>query len=357
MICRLTREKLFGILFEGLPIGCFLVNKKFEIIAFNKSAETLTGWKKEEVMGKPCSEVINSNLCHQFCPLKEGAHTKKKFIAREEIIKDRFGEEIPVCYSSSAVFDENGNFEAGIEIFRERGGDERLQTLRNHIISIFAHDIKTPCSVTGALINRILSGKAGPITDQQREYLEFIIKENKQVELLINNLLELLHIERGGSPAEKSPTDIHCFIKDMVGEMRPKAEANGINIAYDIDKRINRPVLIDKIQMKRVLQNLIDNAIKYSRKGGTIHVKAEIQNNWLILKVRDEGIGIPKDDLPHIFEYFFRAKNSPKKAEGTGLGLASARAIVESSGGRIWAKSKEGVGTTFFIRLPIELDS
>ena len=352
-----ARRRLFEILFKGLPVGCFLVNKELEIIAFNKAAETLTGWKEKEVIGRPCSQVLKSSLCQEFCPIRESAQTKRSFIAREAVIRDRFGQEIPICFSSSTVFDQQGDFEAGVEVFRDRSGDERLQTLRNRIISIFAHDIKTPCSVTGALVNRILEGKAGPVTEKQREYLEVILKENRQVELLINNLLELLHIERGAHPPRKTPVDVNEFFKELVREMMPKAEANQVRIVFDIDKRLNMPVMLDRMQIKRVMQNLIDNAIKYSRKGGLVKIKARVQENWLMLKVEDQGIGIPKDDLPHIFEYFYRARNSRQKAEGTGLGLASARAIVEANGGRIWAKSKEDMGTTFFIRLPLEQGS
>ncbi len=356
MIARPSRRKLFDILFEGLPIGCFIVNKELEIVAFNHTAQELTGWEKKEAVGKRCSKIINSSLCQQFCPIKEGARNQKSFIAREAIIKNRFGEQIPICFSSSVVFDKLGKMEAGIELFRDRGGDERFQTLRNRIISIFAHDIKTPVSVTAGLAQRILSGKAGLITEKQREYLEFILKENQQVELLINNLLELLNIESGRLRPEPTAIDLRSFIKEVVDELRPKARERNIEIQYEIDSNIKEPLILDGLQLKRVFVNLVDNAIKYSYKGSYVKIKAELQNNWLIIKVSDQGIGIPKDDLPHIFEYFYRAKNSISKAGGTGLGLASARAIIEANGGRIWAKSKEGAGTTFFIRLPYRPD-
>ena len=356
MISRPSRRRLFSILFEGLPIGCFIVDKDLKIVAFNKAAQELTGWEREEALGKTCSEIINSSLCQHFCPIREGARHKKSFIARETVIKNRFGEQIPICFSSSVVFDKLGDIEAGIELFRDRGGDERLQTLRNHIISIFAHDIKTPVSVTAGLVQRILSGKAGPVTEKQREYLEFILKENQQVELLITNLLELLNIESGRMRRETTPTDLRSFIKEVVDELRPKAEERNIEIIYHIDKAVKEPLILDRVQLKRVVMNLVDNAIKYSHKGGQVKVKADVEKGWLIIRVSDQGIGIPKDDLPHIFEYFYRAKNSISKAGGTGLGLASARAIVEANGGRIWAKSKEGIGTTFFIRLPYKPD-
>ena len=356
MVTLPSRRKLFEILFEGMPTGCFLVDKNLEIIAFNRAAERLTGWKREEVIGKPCSQVMRSSLCGQFCPLKDDSAKKKEYIAREATIKNKFGEEIPICFSSSKVFDPSGRLEVGIEIFRDRADDERLQTLRNHIISIFAHDIKTPVSVTAGLINRILAGKAGPITDKQREYLEFILKENMQVELLINNLLELLSIESGRRQVEKIATDLHSFLKEAIEEIGPKAQANDIKITLHIDSAIKRPVYLDQIQIKRVITNLLDNAIKYSPRGSTVELRAELKDGWLIFSVKDQGIGIPREELPHIFEYFFRASNSKEKAEGTGLGLASARAIVESHGGRIWAKSQEGVGTTFFVRLPYEPD-
>ncbi len=353
---RLSRRKLFDILFEGLPIGCFIVDKDLEIIAFNESAERITGWNRDEVVGKPCSKVMRSNLCQQFCPLLEGAALKKTYIAREAKIKNRFGEEIPICFSSSTVFDEAGKFEAGIEIFRDRGADQRLQTLRNHIISVFAHDIKTPISVNGAIIQRILAGKAGPVTEKQRDYLKFLLKESKQIELLINNLLELLNMESGRNPAKKVATDIASFIKETVEEMKPKARQHDIKLGFHVDKKIKMPVMLDPVQIKRVISNLVDNAIKYSNRGGFVEVTAELQHSWIVIKVTDCGIGIPEEDLPHIFEYFYRAKNSISKAGGTGLGLSSARAIVESSGGHIWVKSKVGEGTTFFIRLPYEPD-
>ncbi len=356
MVTLPSRRRLFEILFEGMPTGCFLVDKNLEIIAFNKAAERLTGWKRDEVIGKPCRQVMHSNLCGQFCPLKEDSSVKKAYIAREATIKNKFGEEIPICFSSSKVFDSTGHFEVGIEIFRDRGDDERLQTLRNHIISIFAHDIKTPVSVTGGLVHRILAGKAGPVTEKQREYLEIILKENMQVELLINSLLELLSIESGRTQPQKIATDLHTFLEEAIKEIHPKAEANHIKLVFSVDDSIKKPVYLDKIQIKRVVINLLDNAIKYSPKGSTVELAVELKDDWLIFKVKDQGIGIPKEDLPHIFEYFFRASNSRQKADGTGLGLASARAIVESNGGRIWAKSQEGLGTTFFIRLPYEPD-
>ncbi len=355
MVSNISKRKLFEILFKGLPIGCFLVDKNLKIIAFNESAEELTGWKEKEALGRPCREVLKSSLCDKFCPLEESARLKRSFIARDATITSRFGEEIPICFSSSTVFDDEGHVEAGIEIFRDVGANKRLQTLRNRIISVFAHDIKTPIAVTGGLAKRLLDEKVGPLNEKQREYLKLILKESTGIENLVNELLELLHIESGRISKEQTTVNLSVFIKEIVDEIAPKAREKGIKIREDAETDL-LPIYLDKIQIKRVLINLLDNAIKYSDPGKEIELSAHKKDGWLILEVKDQGIGIPEDDLPHVFEYFYRGKNSKKVADGTGIGLASSRAIVETNGGRIWVKSKEGQGTTFFIRLPFSPD-
>ncbi len=348
---KVSKRKLFDIIFKGLPIGCFLVDKELRIISFNDTAKRITGWDEKEVIGKYCSDVLQSNLCKGQCPLKESLQLKMSFIAREATITTRFGERVPICFSSSAVFDDNGEVEAGIEIFRDMWDNKRLQTMRNRIMALFAHDIKSPVAMVGGMAKRLMDEKVGPLNNKQKEYLEIILKESKAVEVLLNNLLELLHIESGRAEKRLEPTDLSAFISDVIEEIRPKAMERSIEIRSSVSKAVF-PVYLDRIPMRRVLINLLDNAIKYSKPNSVVSIDVEKKGEWLLIKVRDQGIGIPKEDLPYIFDYFYRGRNSKGKIQGTGIGLSSARAIVEEHGGRIWATSEEGQGTTFFIRLP-----
>ena len=355
MTYKLSKRKLFDLIFRGMPLGCFLVDSELRIISFNDAAKAITGWNEDEVIGKHCSDVLQSNLCHGHCPLKESAKLKVSYVAREATITTRFGEKVPICFSSSTVFDENGEVEAGIEIFRDMWDNKRLQTMRNRIMALFAHDIKSPVSIIGGLAKRILDEKVGPLTDKQREYLAVIQKESRIVEELLNNLLELLHIESGRVERSVEATDLASFLSDIIEKIRPRAVERSIEIKCNISKEIF-PVFLDRIPMRRVITNLLDNAIKYSPPKSVVSVDVDRAGEWLLIRVSDQGIGIPKEDLPYIFDYFYRARNARDRIKGTGIGLSSARAIVEQHGGRIWAKSEEGKGTTFFIRLPYEPD-
>jgi len=350
---HVTKNRLFDILFQGLPVGCFMVDSDLKIIEFNHAAEELTGWKKDEAIGKPCSEILNSNLCKQFCPLLESARLKKSFIARDAVISNRFGEEIHIIFSSATVLDKHDKMDAGVEIFRDSTGDLRLQTLRNHLISVFAHDIKTPVAVTGGFVLRLLQEKAGPLTEKQREYLNIIQKENEKIEELIRKLLKLLRMESGQTRPFPTPTSLDRLIHEVVTEFASKAGAKNIRIEVEISEDLS-VISLDKTQMDRVIGNIIDNAVKYSPPDTKILIKARKDGDWAIIEIADQGMGISEQDLPHIFEYFYRARNSAEIAEGTGLGLASAKSIVEAHGGRIWVKSREGHGSTFFIRLPLK---
>ncbi len=350
---KINRDRLFDLLLRGLPVAFFMVDADLKIIEFNHVAQDLTGWERTEAIGTPCSLVLNSSLCGQLCPLKESARLGKSFVAREAVISNKFGEEIPIIFSSASVLNDKGEMEAGVELFRDASEDSRIQMLRNHIISVFAHDIKTPVAVTGGFVQRLIQGKAGPISPKGLEYLEMIRKENARVEGLIGRLLGLLRMEGGQTRLFTEPVSLDAFLYKVWETFRPKADEKNIKIAVETDEHL--PILkLDQEQMERVFTNLLDNAVKYSPTDTTITIKAWKEGRWAIIEVRDQGIGIPPEDLPHIFDYFYRSMLSSGYAQGTGLGLASARAIVEAHGGRIWAKSWPGKGSSFFIRLPID---
>ncbi|HID97462.1 MAG TPA: PAS domain-containing sensor histidine kinase [Thermodesulfobacteriaceae bacterium] len=347
----ISKEKLYDLLTMGMPVGFFIVDRDLTIIDFNEAAEKITGWPREEAIGKKCSEVLKSNLCSGACPLKSEGEKGKHHIGLEATIKTRFGTELPVFLSSSALLDDRGGMIAGIELFRDASDRKKLETQRKNFISLFAHDLKIPVVLTGGLVTRLLQEKAGRLTDKQRKYLLAIQRENQKLDRYIHDFLEILRVETGYLQMSR----VACCMEDILAGVAEsfQVRANEKNIAIVLDFPNKLPLIdVDKYQIERVFNNLVDNAIKYSPSGSTILVKAWEEGDSIMIEIRDQGPGIPAEDLPHIFEYFFRSSVSGKETAGIGLGLASVRGIVEAHGGRIWAKSKVGRGTSFFIQLP-----
>lgn len=173
------------------------------------------------------------------------------------------------------------------------------------------------------------------------------------MEGLINRLLELLRMEGGKTPPSCELLSFDLFLHETADELRPRAAAKGIEI--HVEKTNGLPVLsLDKVQMDRVLINLMDNALKYSPSGTKGTLRAWKEEIWVMIEIRDGEVGISPEDVPHILDYFYRSRKTADYAGSTGLGLASARGIVEAHGGRIWGESKKGKGNSFFIRLPLE---
>ena len=190
---------------------------------------------------------------------------------------------------------------------------------------------------------------------------EFLARAERELDTLtqmVEELLELSRIESGEVPLRLTPTSISDLIIDSLDRLGPQAERKDIEIDVQITDRL--PVIsADAERMQRVMTNLLHNAIKFTPEGGSIQVAARLSDGArsqaeVIVSVRDSGVGIAADDLPRIFERFYKSDRARTRSRGgTGLGLAIARHLVEAHGGRIWAKSKEGKGSTFYFTLPV----
>jgi two-component system phosphate regulon sensor histidine kinase PhoR len=174
----------------------------------------------------------------------------------------------------------------------------------------------------------------------------------------VEELLELSRIESGEVPLRLEPTDIAELILDAMDRLHPQAERADVEVVLNINERIPL-VSADPERMQRVIANLVHNAIKFTREQGKIVVSARLNERpkgqtEVIISVKDDGIGIRSEELPRIFERFYKSDRARTRgASGTGLGLAIARHLVEAHGGRIWAKSKEGKGSTFYFTIPV----
>ncbi|OIO46284.1 MAG: hypothetical protein AUJ31_02235 [Parcubacteria group bacterium CG1_02_39_15] len=226
--------------------------------------------------------------------------------------------------------------------------------MKSEFVSVVSHQLRSPLSNFRWAIELLMSGRIGQIEEKQLEYFKILKENSNRMKELVSDLLTVSRIETAELPTKKEECHLEDIIKDFIKEFQPFATASNVEIAFK--PQLNLPkVLVDASQIKLVIENLLDNAIRYIKEPGKVEIRLERQNEQLYFEIKDTGVGIPKDDQKYIFQKFFRSENIMRhQTQGTGLGLYIARAIIEKLGGKIGFKSQEGKGSTFYFTLPIK---
>lgn len=220
---------------------------------------------------------------------------------------------------------------------------------RDEVLAIVAHDLRNP-------LNTISMGAQllEEIVDQERtlehRQIRVIQRSVRRMNELIQDLLDIKRIESGRLPVEPRPEDLVALVRDAVEILRPQAAARELELTAELEPGLPR-VLVDPARVQQLIANLVGNAIKFTPHGGSISVTAETEDSAVRVAITDTGQGIPAENLPHVFGHFWQANKADRR--GIGLGLAIAKGIVEAHGGRIWVKSRQGEGSSFFFTLPL----
>lgn len=224
----------------------------------------------------------------------------------------------------------------------------RLERVRRDFVANVSHELRTPLASIRLLIETLLAG-AKDDPDVSVRMLHQVIGEVEALTQLAQELLDLSMIEAGQMPMQLAQVEIHEVIDEQLRHFAPQAEQKQITLSNAVP--IGLRAEIDQKLIGRVLGNLIHNALKFTPPDGRITIGAEAGAEKITVSVRDTGVGIPPEELPRIFERFYKVDQARGKS-GTGLGLAIARHIVEAHGGKIWAESKPGQGAVFYFTLP-----
>ena len=224
----------------------------------------------------------------------------------------------------------------------------KLERERKNILSMFAHDMKNPALISEGFLSRLISGKTGALTEKQQSYLEIIHSEINKLSQLISDFLQFSRFEAIEYKPVCAPFNIEEEIRKNIEAEKVEAEKKNIIIGLERPDTITPVVHADAAMVNRVIRNLLVNAIKYTGPGGAVTVKISDNSNEILVSIKDTGKGIQEDDLPYIFDTFYRTANS----KGSGLGLSIAKTIIEGHGGRIWAESVPANGSTFSFTLP-----
>jgi signal transduction histidine kinase len=237
--------------------------------------------------------------------------------------------------------------------------NERLQEvdrLKDDFIAVLSHELRTPLTSISGYLELALIAEEHPIPAKPREQLSIALRNVERLKALVNQILFLARIEAHPS-LERHPIDLAALAREAADTARVSAETKTINLRVETDPP-PLPVLGDRTQISQLLDNLVSNAVKFTPAGGRIHVCVHRNGDHVITRVTDNGNGIPPDELPHVFERFYRSRSAATQAiPGSGLGLAISRQIAEAHGTTIKVTSSPSQGTKFSFALPISMSN
>jgi two-component system phosphate regulon sensor histidine kinase PhoR len=323
---------------EQLTDGVIIVDMNGLIQFANPAAQRL--FETSSVLGRSVTEVLrNHQLVDAWRRCQQTGDMQSESV--ELPARRQFLQVIAIPDSHAS-----GSLLLAQDLTRVR----RLETVRRDFISNISHELRTPLASLKALTETLQNGA---LTDPQAgpRFLGRINAEVDALTRMAQELLDLSRIESGQVELMLAPLSPKKLVSSAADRMRMQAERAGLRLSVECEERLPA-IHADQSRLEQVLVNIIHNAVKFTKPGGMIAVKAESTSGGVGFSVRDTGVGIPSESLSRIFERFYRVDKS-RTGSGTGLGLSISKHIVEAHGGRIWAESREGEGSVFHFVIPL----
>jgi two-component system phosphate regulon sensor histidine kinase PhoR len=331
----------FEAVLQKMTDGVLIVDAKGLVQLVNPAAEKMFIITSDSTIGKPLIEVVRHHQpadMWQRCQAT-GEPQRIDFEVGHRLSLQGIATSLSPAISGSTLL-----------LFQDLSRQRQIESMRRDFISNVSHELRTPLAALKALTETLQSG-ALEDPPAARRFLQQMETEVDSLSLMINELLELSRIESGRVPLNLASTRPIDILNPAYERLSLQAERAGLSLNLECPADLP-PVLADGTRIQQVLVNLLHNAIKFTSAGGQVTVSATQQGQTIHFAVADTGIGIDADDLPRIFERFYKVDRS-RATRGTGLGLAIARHLVEAHNGRIWVESEVGQGSTFYFTLPL----
>jgi len=330
------RGKLEAIL-TGTEDLIIVTDEKGRVLLMNPAAAEALGLEAEQATGKPISQVAKNEVLNQL-------------FSRQMAKKDTRNVEVPL--------EDGRTFYAGLTpipgvgwalIMRDITHLKELDMMKSDFVATITHDLCSPLTSIQGFIK--LLPQIGELNEEQQEFVERAMRNVDHMKELISNLLDIGRIE-AGVDMEMEVVHLDTVIKEVAENLQGGAKAKQLDLEVILPDSLS-VTKGNHTRLMQVMNNLLDNAIKYTPEGGSINVRAEEDAEQITVCVSDTGVGIPSSAKPHIFEKFYRVQSAQtRELEGVGLGLATVKSIVEKHGGQLWVESKEGTGSSFYFTLP-----
>lgn len=339
------RDKTLAII-ENFPEGLLFFGQDNELSSINPRARDFFGLGRENILGKDLEALRKISSLQ---PLMEILGEELEVYQKELKLREGLVLEVSTIAIMSAE-EKVGT----LVILRDVTREKIIERLKTEFVSIAAHQLRTPLSAIKWTLRMILDGDLGEVSQEQRKFLEGTYGSNERMIKLINDLLNVTRIEEGRFLYDIQSRDIIEIAKKVINPLKEIAKRKKVKFSFKAPKKEIPKVKVDSEKISLVIQNLVDNAIHYTKSGGEVKVSFSYskKEKQVLFSVKDSGIGIPKEQQKRVFTRFFRAANAIRaETEGTGLGLFIAKNVVEAHGGKIWFESVEDKGTTFYFTL------
>lgn len=361
-----------NIIINTIEDGIILIDPKGVIQLFNPGASNLTGWQDSDAIGLDYKSIIklvndkNEPYDNSNDPVLKLNINQHSYRDNTATLVSKNNLQIAVSISTSAFFDQNGKISGNIMVIRDITKERLEEKQRTEFISTASHEMRTPVAAIEGYLSLSLNEKVSTIDNRARDYLEKAYESTRHLGQLFQDLLTSAKAEDGRLTSHPVIIQLSEYLEKLSQDLKFAAEKKNLTISFvtgEPDDVIDATkgshnilplyyIKADPDRIREVITNLFDNAVKYTEQG-VITLGLRGDNNIVQIYVKDMGIGIPKEDIPHLFQKFYRVDNSATRTiGGTGLGLFIAQKIVELYQGKIWVESTINKGSTFYINFP-----
>lgn len=365
----------FEVIINNIEDGVVLIDDQGTIQSFNPGAGNISGWPVDDATGIHYSQVmqlVNDKgevIPDEVSPFNQIFKSGQVIHDDNAILQTKDKKQVPISLSINPLLNDDGQVTAAIAVFRNVTTQRAEEKQRADFISTASHEMRTPVAAIEGYLALALNDKVSTIDSRARDYLEKAHSSTQHLGQLFQDLLTSAKAEDGRLTSHPAVIELGGLLEQATNDLRFVAEKKGLFVEFAVGssnntinarrteggERVVRPLYYtyaDPDRIREVISNLFENAVKYTDEG-KITIGLTGDNQVVQCSVKDTGPGIPAEDLPHLFQKFYRVDNSATRTiGGTGLGLFICRKIIELYNGRVWAESELGKGSSFYINLP-----
>jgi two-component system, OmpR family, phosphate regulon sensor histidine kinase PhoR len=347
-----TQKNRLETIFNCMADGIMVTDKNLQIVLHNPAL-----WRLLDLPGPADASLFAGEIIEDPSFIETLKRMQEKGSNQREIVSQEIqvgGKTLRAITAPNLEPDRHvfWTVSGAVTVLEDITAFKQLDQMKSDFVNMVAHELRSPLVSIRQLHSVLAEGLAGPLQEKQEDFVKRGIKKIDALLGLINDLLDVARLEAGRLVQRQVPTDLGAIIEEMAALTTPRAKERGITLTYSCENL--RPILADPKNMEEILNNLLSNALNYSPGGGEVKISAKGIGDFVELKVSDEGIGIPPEEMPKIFEKFYRVKDpKTRQVTGTGLGLSIVKGIVEAHRGSVEVQSAVNEGTTFRILLPM----
>ncbi|MFQ6133511.1 MAG: ATP-binding protein [Armatimonadota bacterium] len=345
-----AQERRSQAVLDAIADGVVTCGPDGKVDFINAAAQAMLVLPPGQALGRAWHELVG--VPEEECPLRRALTSGETVRDAECVVRRKAGKRSRVYVSTGIFRDEAGEIAGAAAAFREVGEEKDLEQIRSTFITAAAHQLRTPLTSVRGYVELLLSSTGAELSETQRGYLEAVQRSCRRLEKVVGAVLDLARVEAGALEVECQPVDVALLVREAVATAAPQAEDAGVSVELTSEPD-SLVMQSDPARLMQVVEELLTNALRHTPRGGSIRVATQPNDGGARIVVTDTGVGVPAEAQSRLFEVFFRVEGSQvRDAEGAGLGLAIAQAIVGALGGTLEVESVLGRGSTFTITLP-----